>query len=931
MLTPDELATLCQRLALSEQAQKVLTHIRSSPPSRRVGSDGKNVPVRYPSRKMGVVIQAESRTVEFAGVYLMEHDPLVLEFWDQPNPPINLHYPVKQKNGRTRNVGVLHTPDYFVIRKKPLEKPSEHEEWKIELGWEEYKTEEELRRFESEESHRYVRDEHGQWRCPPGEAVAAPLGFYYRVRSSAEIHEVFQRNLRFLSYYLREESLHVSEHAQMELLALIKQEPGIPLSALLEQIRVATSDDIYTLLAQDALYTDIYAAPLAEPERVHIFSDEVTASTWSIVLEQRTHLGMNRPHTILVEPGAPVVWDGRPCTILYEGQTTITLLTDDQQPVELSHSHFHALIATGKLMGHEAGSTQGSLSQQVRERLLQANKAALKEAKRRYSIIEPVLHGERLVNCPIPARTVRDWVTKYRDAEQALSCGYVGLLPKVQERGNRKPHLDEKAVEYLTTFIDKEYENHKQKNKREVYGEFENYCKNKGLISVPSYKTFVAAVNRRPRYEQVKKRKGARAAYPREPMYWELSYNLPRHGDRPFEVVHIDHTLLDVELVDSQTMHQFGKPWATFLTDAFSRRLLAVYLTFDEPSYKSCMMILRECVHHYHRFPELVVVDWGPEFESIYFETLLARYECSKASRPKAKPRFGSVIERLFNTANTTFIHNLSGNTQIMKHVRQVTKSVNPREHAVWTLGALYAALRCWAYEVYDTIEHGTLKQTPKEVFETGLLRSGARPKQWIEYDDDFLQLTLPSTRKGTAKLVPGKGVKVNNIFYWARGEVFLDHPELEKKQIPIRYDPYDMGHVYVSIPGHRQPVECISEHYAQLKGHSERELQIATEELRARDRHHSQQFSVTAAKLANFITSVEAQEALLAQRKRDYEARAIFALMEGRQASVGELPTPQRVIHGVQQPEPASATLPSISTRTALDGSEDSDIYEDF
>src|SRR6266566_4588704 len=119
MLTPEELTILCKDLALPEQAQKVLTYIRSSPPSRRVGSGGKNVPVRYPSRKMGVVIQAESRTVEFAGVYLMEHDATILEFWDQP-PSITLHYPVKLKNGRTRNVGVLHTPDYFVIRSDAL-------------------------------------------------------------------------------------------------------------------------------------------------------------------------------------------------------------------------------------------------------------------------------------------------------------------------------------------------------------------------------------------------------------------------------------------------------------------------------------------------------------------------------------------------------------------------------------------------------------------------------------------------------------------------------------------------------------------------------------------------------------------------------------------------------------------------------------------
>jgi putative transposase len=874
---------------------------------------------------MGVVIQAESRTVELAAVYLMEHDPSVVEFWDQPNPSITLRYPVKQKNGRTRTIGVVHTPDYFVIR----EKANSLQERETELGWEEWKTEEDLLRFEQEESHRYVRDERGQWRCPPGEAVAAPLGFYYRVRSSAEIHETFQRNLRFLSYYLRENSPHVADLAKEEVLALVEHEPGIALGTLLGQIKLATSDDIYTLLAQEALYIDIYRAPLAEPERVVVWSDEKTAQAWSIARAPQT-LPRSHPHTILIEPGVPVVWDGRRCSILYQGQTTLTLLTEDQQPVELSHSHFQTLVASGKLKGLTAAPSEASLSQRVRECLMQADKAALIEANRRYSIISPVLQGSPLANCPIPARTVRDWVAKYRKAEEDFGCGYVGLLPKVQERGNREPRLPEEVISILNQFIDQEYENHKQKTKREVYGEFVNVCQDKGLPTVPSYKTFVALVNRRPRYAQAKKRKGSRAAYPKEPMYWELSYELPRHGDRPFEVVHIDHTLLDVELVDSQTRHHFGRPWATFLTDAFSRRLLAVYLTFDEPSYRSCMMILRECVHRYHRFPELVVVDWGPEFESVYFETLLARYECSKASRPKAKPRFGSVIERLFNTANSTFIHNLAGNTQMMKNVRQVTKSVDPREQAIWTLGALYAALRRWAYEVYDTTEHGTLGQTPKDAFEMGLRRFGNRPKEWIEYDEDFIQFTLPSTKKGTAKLVPGKGVKIHNIYYWARENVFLDHPEWENKQIPVRYDPYDVSHAFVSLKGHRQPVECISEHHAQFKGRSERELQMATEELRKRHHLHSQQFTVTAAKLAHFITSLEAQEVLLDQRKRDYEARAVFALMEGTQRPDGEDASKAITVEAAPEGSP-TAVSSAPSTAEAQSSSQDEDIYEDF
>jgi putative transposase len=558
--------------------------------------------------------------------------------------------------------------------------------------------------------------------------------------------------------------------------------------------------------------------------------------------------------------------------------------------------------------------------------MIQAGTARLKEAYHRYMTIKPILDGTTSTDNTSLGRKIRRWVAKYRQAERDLGCGYVGLLSDYQKCGNRLPRLSEPTLNALNAVIEKDYEHHKQKNKREVDGELVTFCKTqRGLISVPSYKTFVAAVNRRPRDVQVQKRAGRRAAYAHEPIHWELSYPRPRHGDRPFEVVHLDHTELDVVLLDSQTGHAFGRPWATFLTDAFSRRLLAVYLTFDEPSYRTCMMTLRECVQRHNRLPELVVVDWGPEFESIYFETLLARYECSKATRPPARPRFGAVIERLFNTANTTFVHNLAGNTQVMKNVRQVTKAVDPRGHALWTLGELYGQLRRWAYEEYETTEHETLSQTPREAFEQGLLRGGMRPHRLIPYDEDFLLATLPSTPKGTAQLVPGRGVKINTLL----GDVFRDHPELEKTHLPIRYDPYDMGHAYVFL--NNRWVECISEHYTRFKGHSERELQMAAEELRQRTHRHSQQFTVTAAKLAEFVTSIETHEALLTQHQRDAEARAVFALMEGKHEAQDESAGSGRTAPAVARPEPAPTAVPATGEATETEGEEDSDIYADF
>lgn len=82
----------------------VIQNIRSSQPDRRVRSAGGNVSVRYPSRKMGGVIQAESHRNELAGIFEMEHDANTLEYYDQPSP-IKLEY--QAKSGR--RVGVLHT------------------------------------------------------------------------------------------------------------------------------------------------------------------------------------------------------------------------------------------------------------------------------------------------------------------------------------------------------------------------------------------------------------------------------------------------------------------------------------------------------------------------------------------------------------------------------------------------------------------------------------------------------------------------------------------------------------------------------------------------------------------------------------------------------------------------------------------------------
>ena len=91
VLGSNDLVSWFDRLGLPESTRSLISHIRSSDPSRRVGGGASNVSGRYPSKKMGVTIQFESHRVELAGIYEMEHDPSVLEYFDQP-PPIKLVY-----------------------------------------------------------------------------------------------------------------------------------------------------------------------------------------------------------------------------------------------------------------------------------------------------------------------------------------------------------------------------------------------------------------------------------------------------------------------------------------------------------------------------------------------------------------------------------------------------------------------------------------------------------------------------------------------------------------------------------------------------------------------------------------------------------------------------------------------------------------------
>ena len=839
MLTEAELQAWFQRLDISPEAQRVVREIRASDPVRRVGGGRRNVCGRYPSRKMGVTIQFESHRVELAEVYAMEHDPACLEYYDQP-PQIKLEY--KARSGK--QVGVLHTADYFAIRTDRA-------------GWIECKTEEGLHQLKEEAPNRYQLDG-SRWRCPPGECYAGRLGLNYEVRTSKDINWMFQANMQFLEDYFRG-TVSVPSATVEKVRAFVAALPGITLDEVFTGVAAFCSrDQIYFLIAQGQLCADLGLARLSEPGTVRVFASPHLLKAVS----PDCGTSPTAPLELIPAVGSAISWNGRPWKVVNVSPDFVSLLGDDPTVLELPRSSFEQLVKEHSITG-----VTGSEKSELLQRILGANEDELRRANHRYQCVCQFLEGNN-EGLSEPVRTLRRWAANYQEADRRFRSGFLGLLSNIARRGNSNPKLPDATASVMAHFIKNDYETQKQKRKWASWIALRLECEKKG-IKAPSYKTFSREIRKGGGFEQTLKRRGHRAAYGQEPFYWELEQKTPRHGARPFEIVHIDHTELDIELVCSLTARVLGRPWLTIMTDAFSRRFLGLYLTFDAPSYRSCMMVIRECVCRHSRLPQILVVDGGPEFESTYFETLLARYQCTKKTRPPAKARFGSVCERLFGTLNSEFIHNLRGNTQITRHVRQVTKSVDPKGQAVWSLKELQEQLAKYCYEVYDSMDHPALGQSPREAFEAGWAMSGGRDHRVIPYDREFLIYTLPTPRRRTAKVLPGRGVKVNYLYYWCE---FFRHARLGNSRVEVRYDPFDIGAIHAFVDN--QWVECHSEYHHAFQGHSDKELKLAAEELRKRWQNHSSQSATTAKRLAEFLAATETQERVLAQRRADLEVR---------------------------------------------------------
>jgi putative transposase len=318
----------------------------------------------------------------------------------------------------------------------------------------------------------------------------------------------------------------------------------------------------------------------------------------------------------------------------------------------------------------------------------------------------------------------------------------------------------------------------------------------KAGVPPPSYKTVRRRVAEFDRSTLLKKRYGAKKAAQRlSPVREGLLVT------EPLQLVQIDHTLVDVIVVDEIERKPIGRPWLTLAVDVATRMVPGFHLTLEAPCATSVALALSMAVlpkdrllakHGLnlnwpcHGLPECVHLDNAREFYSKALKRGCQEYGIEIRYRPPGRPHFGGHIERLIGTMMGQ-VHLLPGTTFSSVAQRGKYKSTDA---AVMTMRELETWLMVQTAGVYHMSPHQGLGKPPLKAW--GQTMQSHAPLRLPANEQQFYIDFLPYKRRTVTR----EGIRIFNIFYWADALTTLLHHA--KPICAVHYDPRDLSRVYV-------------------------------------------------------------------------------------------------------------------------------------
>ena len=387
------------------------------------------------------------------------------------------------------------------------------------------------------------------------------------------------------------------------------------------------------------------------------------------------------------------------------------------------------------------------------------------------------------------------------------------LAPGQSGGGKGRGRLPESVERIIRELLQKRFLTKQKRSLAAFHREVAQACKTQKL-PVPARNTVAQRIAGLHPAKIARSRGGQDAARP-----LQGAGGIPPEVTMPLEQVQIDHTVIDLIVVDERDRQPIGRPYLTLAIDVFTRCVLGMVVTLEAPSAVSVGLCLAHAACDKRPWleglnvemdwpmsgkPRLLYLDNAAEFKSEALRRGCEQHGIRLDYRPPGQPHYGGIVERTIGTAMQMIHDELPGTTFSNPGQRGEYDS---EKMATLTLRELERWLAL-AVGTYHGSVHNGLLQPPAARWAEAVERVGVPAV--VTRPTAFLVDFLPVIRRTLTRT----GFVIDHIHYYADA---LKPWIARRERLPaflIRRDPRDISRIWVLEPEGQHYLEI---HYRTL------------------------------------------------------------------------------------------------------------------
>jgi putative transposase len=312
-------------------------------------------------------------------------------------------------------------------------------------------------------------------------------------------------------------------------------------------------------------------------------------------------------------------------------------------------------------------------------------------------------------------RTLERWIQRYE------VMGMRGLIPQHEQKGNSESRVPEKTDEFITEALLKLNKSEKI-SYRTAHTKFKDailiYNSTRPIeehLPIITYQAFIPRAKRVAPYEKLVAQIGKQKA--------DVLFKSQKKAERITKILdraEIDHTVLDLFIIDEYLRLPLGRPTVTAVLDRRSRSILGIYIGFEPPSFLSVSKAVKNAISDKTQLIEqyenvegkwycrgvfnYLATDVGKDLMSKALEEALLDIGTTLLKNPVKKPWYKGAIESYFKTLNQTLLDDKPG--KVFSNLFD-SNDYDPQKNAVISMSAFMEIFYIWLVDIYQCTPKG--------------------------------------------------------------------------------------------------------------------------------------------------------------------------------------------------------------------------------